>query len=203
MAKVKEDVWVGMGEFFVAPLGTPLPEDFDSHLALTAPWVNVGYTADGLTKDYSTDQTEIEVDQEVDPIRTIVTKRNITLATNLAQVTAENMVLAFGGGTVTPMDPDTTPGSGDEYDEYTPPEVGEDQEIMLIFDGQDIVGEVTRKIRVIVQSAKREGTSSIQFKKGDKAGISVTWRALKPSLVEATPATAHTLITRIGTFATT
>jgi hypothetical protein len=124
-----------------------------------------------------------------------VNKRNLTLATTLAQINVENYKLAYGGGTVTPVDPDSTPDSGDEYDEYTPPEAGEDEEIMLVFDAQDQL----RRIRVIAQAAKREGGSTIRFVKGDKAGISVTWRALKPTLVEATPATAHSLITRIQT----
>lgn len=193
MSLIKEEVWVGMGQFFKAPLGTLIPDDFDDHLALPAPWVEMGYTQEGLTKEYALTTTDIEADQSFDPIRVVTTARRITLATRLIQLSAENLKAAFGGGTITPVDPDAIPGNGDEYDEYTPPDVGEEEEIALIFDALD----AGRKIRVIVQNAKREGTSTITFRKGEAAGINVTWVAQKPTFVAATPITEHSVVTRL------
>lgn len=194
MGLVKEEVWVGMGQFFRAPVGTPIPDDFDNHLALGAPWVAMGYTQEGLTKEYALTTTDIEADQSFDPIRVVTTARRITLATRLIQLNAENLKTAFGGGTITPVDPDAIPGSGDEYDEYTPPDVGEEEEYALVFDASDL----DRKIRVILQNAKREGTTTVQFRKGEAAGLSVTWVAQKPTLIEATPITAHAVVTRLA-----
>lgn len=192
MPKVKEQVLVGVGVLYRAEVGATVPDHFD---APASPWVHVGYTDGGVTLEYDTEQQDIEVDQELDPIDTIVTRRNATLATTLAQMSAANLQLAYGGGTITSVDPDSTPGSGDEYDQYTPPDVGEDAKVALLFDGID---EEDRPVRLIIREAKREGGSTVNFRKAEKASISVTWRALKPAATnDPTPVFPPTLEFRV------
>jgi hypothetical protein len=192
MPKVKEQVLVGVGALYRAPVGSTVPNHF---AAPPSPWVHVGYTDGGVTLEYDTEQQDIEVDQELDPIDTIVTRRNATLATTLAQMNAENLQLAYGGGTITPVDPDSIPASGDEYDQFTPPEVGEDDKVMLLLDGVD---EEDRPVRLIIREAKREGGSTINFRKAEKASVSVTFRALKPAATDdPTPIFPPTLEFRV------
>ncbi len=192
MPKDKGSVHVGPADIYSAPVGTVFPDDFDTP---SAPWAHVGYTDAGATITADKEQTDIEVDQEVDPIRTIVTRRRATIATTFAQMEAALLKLAYGGGTVTPIDPDSNPGTGDEYDEYVAPEAGENDEISLIIDGTDDNG---RKVRALVPEASAQGGSTVPFRKGEKRTISVSWLALKPDQGnEATPITTKTITYRV------
>lgn len=67
-----------------------------------------GYTIGGLTFSMNITRGEIRVDQEFDPIVRPITGRAVTLGTQLAEMTAANLQLASGLGSVTT----TAPSSG-------------------------------------------------------------------------------------------
>jgi hypothetical protein len=176
MALDKTQVLKGVGRLYTAPIGTIIPDDFD---APEAPWADVGHTTGGVEFVYNIDENEIESDQVLDPLDVEDGKRTATVATTLMQVrNAANLQLAFGGGTITAVDPDAVPDSGDEYDEYDPPDAGEGTRIMLLFDGTN---PSDAKIRLICFECKRTGGSSVRFAKGAAATLPVTWRMLEPA----------------------
>jgi hypothetical protein len=173
--KDKDQVLVGVGALYVAPVGEPFPSHFSTPAGL---WYHVGYTDGGVTVEYATEEAEIEVDQELDPVKIIETGRSLTVAATLAQINGRLLQEAFAGGNLTAVDPDGVPGTGDEYEAYTPPAIGASVARALLFDGVD---ETSRPVRLMVPEAKVQGTRTIGFVKDNKANIQVTWRMLVPS----------------------
>jgi hypothetical protein len=175
MAKDVRRVLVGVGGLYAAPVGTAAPNHFT---APAAPWEHVGYTTGGVTMESEDEEQRIEVDQSLEPILVIATGRNTTISTNLAQFGPEQLKLAFGGGTITLVDPDGTANSGDEYDVYEPPAVGAGDEVALLFDG---INEDQRPVRLYVPRAKVAGRRQITFRKDEPATLAATWQVLTPA----------------------
>lgn len=167
-------VLVGVGTLYAAPAGTAAPSHFQ---APGTPWVDVGYTTGGVTMESEDREQEIEVDQSLEPVKVLAIGRETTVSTTLAQFGPDQLVYAFGGGTVTPVDPDTTPNSGDEYDVYEPPAVGQGDEVALLFDGVD---ETNRQVRLYVPRAKAVGNRQIAFRKDEAAQLAARWTVLQP-----------------------
>lgn len=61
---------------------------------------DLGDTSGGVTVSVSTETTEVEVDQQLDPVDEIITKRSITVSTPLAEFSLENLAMAFPGAKV-------------------------------------------------------------------------------------------------------
>lgn len=64
-----------------------------------AGWTDVGGTSDGVTLTVNQEFTELAVDQIVDVPGRRLTKRDMTIGTNLAEPTLDNLVIAMNGGT--------------------------------------------------------------------------------------------------------
>jgi hypothetical protein len=64
-------------------------------------WVQLGYTENGLTVSLNIPRTDINVDQELDPVLRIATGRDMRMTTDLAEMTALNLQTASGVGTIT------------------------------------------------------------------------------------------------------
>ena len=60
----------------------------------------LGYTSGGCTVKVSTETKEIEVDQLLEPVDEIITKRSITVSIPLASFTLENLQRAFPGSKI-------------------------------------------------------------------------------------------------------
>jgi hypothetical protein len=87
----------GAGHVYVAPEGTPMPDDLG---AMPAPWVDVGYVStDGVTFTFSRETEDLDAWQG-DKIRVLTTREPATVGFALIQTNSDIMVLAFGGGTV-------------------------------------------------------------------------------------------------------
>ena len=65
-----------------------------------APWGERGYTQEGVTTTMTIDREEIDVDQVLDPVLMPASGRNISMATNLAEFTGDNLLRGLGQGTV-------------------------------------------------------------------------------------------------------
>jgi hypothetical protein len=174
MAKDARRVLVGVGTLYAAPAGTAAPQHFDNP---GASWVDVGYTTGGVTIESEDEEQRIEVDQSLEPVLVLAIRRNTSVSTTLAQFGPDQLKQAFGGGTVTVVDPDGTPNSGDEYDLYEPPQVGQGAEVALLFDGID---DVARPVRLYVPRAKATGRRQITFRKGEPAQLAASWQVLVP-----------------------
>src|SRR5664279_2526833 len=86
-------VW-GPGKLYVAPIGTAEPA------SISASWINwwrLGYTVAGSTVSYGLTTADIQVAEELDPIATILTDRNITVAFQFAEFSLRNLQLALAG----------------------------------------------------------------------------------------------------------
>src|SRR5262245_16862267 len=115
----------GTGAVYVAPLGTPLPDDLDP---LAAPWVDVGFVSDdGVTITFSRDTEEINAWQTAEPVRVLTTAEPKTIAFELLQFDRDTVALAFRGGTFTATSPYV----------YTPPAAGTTQEVAMVIEAID------------------------------------------------------------------
>lgn len=99
--------------------------DWGTPVGQSDPWVEVGYTDGGLNFGIEITRGEIRVDQSLDPIGRPATGRNMTLSTNMAEFTPENIKAAAGQGDITTVAPgagtrghtdlDFTPDIADNY----------------------------------------------------------------------------------------
>jgi hypothetical protein len=93
MAVTTSALTMGPGTYFDAPFGTAEPAT-----PTTVPatgWRDVGGTQDGIELNVSEEFTELEVDQLVDVPERRRTKRELTMTTNLAETTLDNLALAI------------------------------------------------------------------------------------------------------------
>lgn len=91
---------VGPGLLYVAPLGTAEPTAIDPTTWATA-WIEMGYTDAGSEFQIQPSTNDINVAEETNAVAQQVGTTTSTLKTNLAQITAFNLAIAFGGGTIT------------------------------------------------------------------------------------------------------
>lgn len=104
MADVQtQNLAMGPGKLYVATFGATEPAD--SALASDpsdAVWRFVGATTGGATLTIVKQFKEFEIDQLVETTGRVLTQREVSLKTQLAEATLENLALAASGGTITP-----------------------------------------------------------------------------------------------------
>lgn len=117
------------GSVHIAPVGSTLPTS--PVAALDAAFADVGYISeDGITLSASVDVTDIGAFQSLLPVRKVVTGRAFDLSFVMREWTAENIVFAFGGGTI------TEPSAGEFR--FDPPAAGDAlYERAMVVDWQD------------------------------------------------------------------
>jgi hypothetical protein len=120
-------VKVGPGLLYVAPIGTSEPTVGSA--ALPSAWVAIGYTDDGSMFNSETSYEDIEVEEELDPIRTTAVKRVTTIDFDMAEINAQHLLIAFNGGTI------TGPTTG--YVTFEPPALGSESRLMLMWQSND------------------------------------------------------------------
>ncbi len=59
-------------------------------------WKDIGYTQDGVKLEYSATFQDIEVDQELLPVKKVKTSEKISITVNMAEATLENYRIALG-----------------------------------------------------------------------------------------------------------
>lgn len=69
------------------------------------PWVDMGYTQDGVIPTMSVSRDEIVVDQILDPVLMPASGREITFASKLAEFTPAHLLAGLGQGTLTTTAP--------------------------------------------------------------------------------------------------
>ena len=85
---IVSNVISGVGSMWAAPLGSQVPiRTFEWPYG----WECVGYTAGGITLEYTPNIYDLSVDQEIDPISQIMVSERSIIRTSLAEVTAENL----------------------------------------------------------------------------------------------------------------
>jgi hypothetical protein len=163
-------VQLGPGRLYVAPLGTAEPTSASA--ALPSAWRAIGYTEEGSA--FSTELTNeaIEVAEEVDPIRYVLTRRSNMLALSMAEVTRQNLGLALGDATAAHAANGPTA--------FEPPDPGAEAACMIVWDRLDV--PTVSNVRWLFRQAKAGGTIEIAARKAPaKSLIAVTFSLEKPA----------------------
>ena len=159
-------VKVGPGLLYVAPIGTTEPTTVSA--ALPSAWVPIGYTDTGSIFNSAMTYEDIEVAEELDPIRTTATKRVISVTFSMAEINAQNWNVAFNGGTI------TGPTTG--FVTFEPPALGSEQRLMLVWNSDDA------QERLLCRRVVQVGSLAIPRGKAPaKAVIPVDFRLEKPT----------------------
>jgi hypothetical protein len=75
--------------------------DYVTTLNADSDWTHAGWTQEGVEVAYEADYGEVEVDQLKSPVRYFNQGLTVTLNTNLAEATLQNLALAWGAPNVT------------------------------------------------------------------------------------------------------
>jgi len=174
MARDSTEVLVGTGTLYIAPVGTAYPAN-----PATSPsgsWVDPGYSEGGWA--FVVDQTfeDVEVAEEVDPVRVLKTAQAISFRGELAQASLENFQIAFGGGTIA----DDTPSAG--FRTYSPPASSAFTERALLFRTEAPPGDGTEFRDFKLYRTVATGAVEVSHAKApQKQLVSVEFRLLIPT----------------------
>jgi hypothetical protein len=163
-----DNLALGPGSLYIAPLGTDEPTDLTTPWATVDPaWTQLGYTDEGSTFNYSVDSENVEVAEEVDPVAVALTSREVTVDFALAEVTAANLQRALNGGDIT---------SGTGIVTFEPPDLGEEVRVMIGWESEDGTE------RWVYRKCLQVGNTEMARGKGSaKATIGCSFKLEKPA----------------------
>ncbi len=100
-------IWLGSAD--ASDPATQANTSYNTSLAASNDWRDVGYTQEGLEVNYSPEYGNVEVDQSLDDAKLFKTRQTISLNTTFAEATLENLLVVWGqsAGTL------TSSGTGD------------------------------------------------------------------------------------------
>jgi len=159
---------MGPGTIYTAAYQAAEPSDSQVNTTPAASaWTDVGGTTDGSTVTINQEYTELMVDQIVDIPGRRLTKRDTQLATNLAEPTLTNLVLALNGGSIV-----TTGSSHSVYEPASDTSATQPTYIALIMDG---FTTASRRRRVVGRRALSIESVGVAYKKDEQTVFPVTW----------------------------
>lgn len=177
MGVTASNLLMGPGTLYSGAFGATEPADTAVGSAPdSAVWTDVGGTQDGVTITINQEFTELEVDQIVDVVGRRLTKRDMTIATNMAEVTLENLSFASNGA--------ATISTGTGFKALEP---GNDTSATqpdyraLVFDGFAPGGG---QRRVIARRVLSTDNAEFAYSKSDQTVLTVTFSAhyVSPSI---------------------
>ncbi len=163
-----EVIVAGTGQLHVAPIGTTLPApNTDPTAALNVAFFGCGYGAeDGASLKGTPDITEFRAWQATSPIRRGRKSQELEIGIKLLQWNEQNIVLAFGGGSV------NTSGG---FPTYTFPVAGEPlAELAVVLDIQD--GD--RNARLVVPRMNVVDAVEANFNADNMAELPIVLKSL-------------------------
>ncbi len=125
-------------------------------------YVDVGYTEDGVTFEYTADESDIMVEEETFPINRVLTKETIAVRCNFAESSLTNMDKAIAGSVYTAST--LTIGGM----------VNKQMSIKIV--GKNPAGYART---ITINLATATGTVGMPYRKGEKTVVPVTFQALK------------------------
>lgn len=174
MARDPLEVLVGTGTLYAAPLGEAFPTDPTT--AVAGNWEDVGYSDEGWS--FVADRTfeDVEVAEEVDPLRVLKTAQELRFRGTFAQASLENFQIALGGGTITSSDPSAG------FRRYTPPASSEQDEFALLFRTNAPPGDGTKLRDFRIQRCISTGAVEMAHAKAPaKTVIAADFRLILPA----------------------
>lgn len=170
MAPSASNLIAGPGALFMADFGAAEPEDAAVADEPVDPWADLGGTDDGVTLTVSRDFFKLRMDQIVDSPGRRLTDRDVSLKTNLAEITLENLAVSLG------QSPDSiTPGAGFKAMDLEGDDPGAEPDYFaLLFRGRAPGG-----FRRHIIGRKMLSTEEVEtaYKKGDQTLYPVTFSA--------------------------
>lgn len=162
-----DDVQIGPGILYAAPLGTTEPTT--PATALASSWREIGWTEEGSTFTYEITAEDVPVAEEFDPVKVAVTARSGRLSFQMAQVNRENLALALNVGANEDNDATT----------FEPPDPGDELRVMLLWRSDD---EVSLARQWVFRRCLQTGSLEIGRRKApNKALLPVEFRLEKPT----------------------
>lgn len=159
----------GPGTLYRGAVSATEPLDTAMNLAPTEPdWSDVGGTMDGVTLTINQEYSELNVDQVVDVPGRRISKRDMTIGTNMAEPTLENLAFCLNQGTI-------SEGAG--FKAIVPPNdtsATQPTYSALIFDG--FAANSLRR-RVIVRRALSTNNVEFAYKKDAQTVFTATFSA--------------------------
>lgn len=169
---------------YLAPAGTAPPADTTA--AWAAPWAVLGYISDdGPTVGQSTDTNEIVPWQSMVPLRTVITKRAVTMQFILWQINDMTVALYFDADPPTPA-----------VDGSFAMDVRSDQGGHLYAVGID-TADGDRAMRLVFPRANLTDAGDMQIKRGEAVPLDV-----KLSALDSGGILAHVLVGASGSAGT-
>jgi hypothetical protein len=166
MALDATEVRLGVtGNLYKAPIGTAMPSDTTTALAVA--WKELGYTETGPSMSVDASKEQFTPWQAVSPVREVITSQMVTATFTLWQRNAETLKLAWGGGTVT----------GTTTRVYTPPAVATVNEGAFVFEIVD--GAI--KDRYLIPRASISLAGDVSFAKDAVTGFEIELTFLQPA----------------------
>lgn len=103
MAGTATNVMVGVATLFIAPATTPSPTftaKTGKLAALPAAWVASGFSESGVTLNVDKKLVDIRVEEQSTPVDVVTTTTTVTIDLTFAEDTVQNMLNAYGGGSI-------------------------------------------------------------------------------------------------------
>jgi hypothetical protein len=182
------NVKVGPGTLYAAPLGTPEPAG--NTVAWPSAWQQLGYTDNGSEFDMNPTTAAVEVEEEYWPIRNVTTAIAATMTFALAEQTARNLALSLNVGIGSGVNGTnlqaTGNGAGGAATDIwvEPPNIGAEVRVMLGWDSLSPTGAGTAASfgRLICRQTYQSGTMKITRQKGNnKATYACEFSLEKPT----------------------
>ncbi len=133
-------------------------------MSLSSPFTDLGYTEDGVTLEYTSDEADIEVEEETLPIARVITKETVAVTCNMAESSLANIGLAMAGSVVSGSI--LTLGAG------------VNKTMNLKIAGVNPAGYIRE---IMIPLATTTGAVAQSYKKGEKTMVPITFQALKPA----------------------
>lgn len=162
----------GPADLYHDAFGATEPADTAVTSAPAGTWDDAGGTQDGISLKVKQTYTELEVDQIVDVPERRVTKREISVETNLAEPTLENLTVALNGGTTGTGGTGATAHRTFDMDDAISSTQPTYRAILL-----DGWGPGYYRRRIIVRKVLNVKEVGMAYKKGDQTVIPVEFAA--------------------------
>lgn len=159
----------GVGTLYTGDFGADEPADTAVNTTpASGDWTSIGGTTGGVQLAINQTYAELAVDQSVDTPGRRLTAREMTVQTQMAEPTLDNLKLVLNGGTV-------TTGSGFKAMDPETPDIGaEPNYIATLFDGHAPNG--TRR-RVIGRRMLSTDNAQFAYAKDNQTVFTVTFSA--------------------------
>lgn len=175
MAATVSNLVQGPATLYIADFGATEPANSAVNSTPQASaWTDLGGTTDGVELSIQQEYKELEVDQVVDVPGRRLTKRDMSVKTNLAEATLANLAISLNDGTISP--------SGSGYSGYYEPAFTDSAtqptyRALLVHGWAPGNGANNQSKRRMVILRKVLSSDNVEFayKKEDQTVFSVTW----------------------------